>query len=557
MKTAGDKDVVIAAFKIIPIITKEDKKEGKAKFTCEDSEGVGIQNVSIAGNASVTLDGNKVSVAKDTCASETQVYEYYCKSSTSSSISSKVKNCPAGTTCSEGACVASSQQAAATTCTDSDGGQDLNVKGNASLTLNGVVASSITDACGTGNYAYSYVQEAYCTTSTEGYATTASQSTKCPADKKCVDGACVARTIGCIDSDGGQNVDVKGNATADDVGRLNPTVSVDSCFNSTHVKEAFCTSSTSTFTSSKKIACPSGVCQNGACIAPGSQVTQTPICSSGCASPPVCGPGQILNPSGSQYTLTQNGQQCVCYSQWCIDYATCVDSDNNTGSTQMVAGKVTLYNVIGEPQAFYQDLCVPGQAVVTEYSCSSNGFLNATNITCTGQDISSQNNPTCSNGACKAAYYNPPFCTDSDGGFNLAVKGHLEASQGNTISTRDDQCSSGFNVGGNVIEYSCKFSSTGFVTFPDQSLACPDGMFCMEGACFSTTDAACVDTDGGQDFLVNGSVNVSSHGVFVAFSDFCHNNTYIVERYCDGSTGIKQNFTACSAGQSCSNGACQ
>ncbi len=232
----------------------------------------------------------------------------------------------------------------------------------------------------------------------------------------------------------------------------------------------------------------------------------------------------------------------------------CIDSDNNTGNTQMVAGNVAIY--VNGATLVYNDTCVPGQAAVTEYSCTADGVVTSANITCTGKDGNSQDNPMCSNGACKAAYYNPPFCTDSDGGFNLAVKGHLEASQGNAISTRDDQCSGGFNVGGNITEYSCKFSSTGFVTFPDQSLACPDGMFCMKGACFSTADAACVDTDGGQDFLVNGSVNVSSHGVFVAFSDICHNNTHIKEKYCDGSTGIKQNFTACPAGTGCLNGAC-
>ncbi|MEK6882108.1 MAG: hypothetical protein AABY22_21000, partial [Nanoarchaeota archaeon] len=88
-----------------------------------------------------------------------------------------------------------------TTCTDSDGGKDVYVKGNM-IDQNG---ANKTDFCSDS----SKVGEYYCNNNLGSFTTL-----DCPSTGYCSDGACVKRTVNetvtCTDSDGGLKYDVKG-----------------------------------------------------------------------------------------------------------------------------------------------------------------------------------------------------------------------------------------------------------------------------------------------------------------------------------------------------------
>ncbi|MFH0926972.1 MAG: hypothetical protein V1822_00130 [Candidatus Micrarchaeota archaeon] len=105
---------------------------GQQAFSCNDTDGG--DNMLIAG----TLRTSTGFVVSDECNGNGELLEFYCGEQ---SYSTNVHECPQGTECSDGACVISGQQAAGTSCTDSDGGQDLQVKGTATAS-NGMLSGT-------------------------------------------------------------------------------------------------------------------------------------------------------------------------------------------------------------------------------------------------------------------------------------------------------------------------------------------------------------------------------------------------------------------------------
>ncbi len=129
-------------------------------------------------------------------------------------------------------------------CTDTDGGQNYNLKGTA--TFNG---TGYPDFC----YSSTGVYEYYCNNAT-GWITTATYV--CPV--ACLKGACTTNTTACADTDGGTNVIVFGRA----VNRTH--VREDSCADTSRVNEYYCSGST---IAKMSLACPSGTyCEDGRCI---------------------------------------------------------------------------------------------------------------------------------------------------------------------------------------------------------------------------------------------------------------------------------------------------
>lgn len=154
--------------------------------------------------------------------------------------------CPSGYTCQDGACTTST-----TACTDSDGGNNIYTKGT--VVYNG---QSYTDNCLSNNT----VAEYFCDNGKLN-----SASAGCPNGYSCTDGACIAPSKSCTDSDGGQNIYVKGIVT------LGSQTYTDTCINSSTVYEYYCPSPTiypndPNLFEAYSTACPSGyACQDGAC----------------------------------------------------------------------------------------------------------------------------------------------------------------------------------------------------------------------------------------------------------------------------------------------------
>jgi len=121
----------------------------------------------------------------------------------------KLISCPNG--CSNGACIQSNQTA---TCTDSDGGPNLYIKGiTKGLRAESGQYEENEDACGNGNnYPQDFILEWYCN---NNRASIFQVPTKCP--NGCSNGACISNNqttnITCTDSDGNSNSDylIKGN----------------------------------------------------------------------------------------------------------------------------------------------------------------------------------------------------------------------------------------------------------------------------------------------------------------------------------------------------------
>ena len=166
------------------------------------------------------------------------VLEQYCDAS--NNIQQVPYLCPG--LCSTGACVP-----ATVNCTDSDGGLNFNVKG---VTSKGTL--SYTDYCGIGSNLF----ENYCANNS----IVTNYLYVCP--NGCSNGACINTTASCVDSDGGLNYNVKGNATkgslfyADYCGAQQTN-------GSQYLLEQYCDANANAV--QYAYLCPGG-CNNGVCI---------------------------------------------------------------------------------------------------------------------------------------------------------------------------------------------------------------------------------------------------------------------------------------------------
>ena len=242
------------------------------------------------------------------------------------------------------------------TCTDSDGGQNVLVKGT--VTYNG---QTYTDKCSDKVDCLSscpapplpcparciyHVEENFCTNGK-----IMSAILPCPSGYTCQDGACKPMNT-CTDSDGGNNSYVKGTVNRD--GKMH----TDTCLSTTTLKEYTCEKDNSN----------------------GGWKDYMVICSSG-------------------YTC-QDGE--------CKPMNTCTDSDG--GRNYFKKGVM----ISGVNDSGHWDTCINNTTLV-EYYCENAIEGRKETYIC-------PNSYTCQDGACKPTV-TTKSCTDSDGGNNIYAKG--------------------------------------------------------------------------------------------------------------------------------------
>jgi hypothetical protein len=285
--------------------------------TCTDSDG-GI-NYYLKGT--LTNSGSQTNYLTlthdDFCWSNSSgqyVNEFYCSNGYQAS---KLYLCPDG--CLNGACIQPQNQTNRTnTCTDSDGGINYYVKGEA-VSSNQSIEGRI-DCCkmssdmGPCVIEGPYLHEATCNTS----GVPSSIFYACP--NGCRDGVCLpvnqTNTTNpvCTDSDGGKNYFKKGNITVN-----GQKVFEDYCFNdvfttNTELEEGVCYNESNAVWGELYYQCPNG-CSNGACL-PDNQTNQTGCTiDSDCGERGVCREGVCyLTPIVTIYCHTnadcEAGYQC-------------------------------------------------------------------------------------------------------------------------------------------------------------------------------------------------------------------------------------------------------
>ena len=140
--------------------------------TCSDSDGG--KDINVVGVVTLTDKGISTTYS-DYCLSGSAVGEYYCTSGNYYSALAS-SPCPSGTSCSNGACVASGDS-----CSDSDGGIYTNVFG----TISGVLWNApytVDDACQNSTT----VIERFCNANEPD-----NRFTDCSSNRSCVNGACI------------------------------------------------------------------------------------------------------------------------------------------------------------------------------------------------------------------------------------------------------------------------------------------------------------------------------------------------------------------------------
>jgi len=146
-------------------------------------------------------------------------------------------------------------------------------------------------------------------------------------------------------------------------------------------------------------------------------------------------------------------------------------------------------------------------------------------------------------------------CTDSDGGINYYVRGHLVDEKYNAMY--DDQCANNTSLK----EYYC-----GPENYLYETYLCPDG--CAAGVCLNVTapNITCTDSDGGINYNVKGFsqgyLYWSEEDILALnnYSDFCSKDPqtgidYASDFYCDSRSYLRQGAMGlCPNG--CVDGAC-
>ncbi|HSB46426.1 MAG TPA: Kazal-type serine protease inhibitor family protein [Candidatus Bilamarchaeum sp.] len=174
----------------------------------------------------------------DTCLDSKNVKEFYCKADGRAEFEYIL--CKQGYECDSGKCVKSGQ-----TCTDSDGGRNLDEGGKVVLKIDLVLSENL-DKCLSGTR----LREYYCQNNEM-----ISEDVDCPADTRCVTAAC--KEDQCFDSDDGYSIFQKGAVNKGDI------LYDDRCNDAYEGIEFYCDQNTvknATFT------CKTGyICDNGRC----------------------------------------------------------------------------------------------------------------------------------------------------------------------------------------------------------------------------------------------------------------------------------------------------
>jgi hypothetical protein len=152
----------------------------------------------------------------------------------------------------------------------------------------------------------------------------------------------------------------------------------------------------------------------------------------------------------------------------------------------------------------------------------------------------------CSNGACVSIVQQS--CTETDGGKNPAVYGTVESyvrssttGQLELVRSYDTCVGSGGTAMTNVIEYYCKDDGLGGRIVNSESSPCAYG--CSNGACQSSSQDSCSDTDGGENIRLKGLVAGFLNGQSYTYYDSCmlaNSVPSIQGQYTSGATGVTE-----------------
>ncbi len=332
----------------------------------------------------------------------------------------------------------------------------------------------------------------------------------------------------CIDSDGGLNYYLKGTSTLS-----NGSILTDYCSASFYLTEFYCANNSSFYS---YVNCLGG-CSNGACLnLTCSDGTPNSNCST--TKPKYCNNGTLINNCNS--CGCSSGQTCNTTSQTCYIPAiinnSCIDSD---GLNYYNKGAVTFTNGTN-----LSDYCISSsdlieQQCVNNFTASwchdTNGCVSTKRINCLANF-----SLICSNGACVSNITAPFNLTCSDGTLNSTCSNTKPLFCNN--KTLINNC----NLCGCASGQSCNTTSKSCYTFTNV-----------------TTNNNCIDSDGGINYFLKGTVN---HTGFTG-TDWCNtffngssyvNDGNLTELYCIPTDNLGNMHSSivykCSNG--CLNGAC-
>ena len=302
-------------------------------------------------------------------------------------------DCVSGLNCQNGYCTSPQS------CTDSDGGTNLDLKGivNVSNSTGSVI---LYDSC----YSYNSINERYC----NGFQAVTIAGAGCSMGKNCIDGACSIPTS-CTDTDAGINYNQLGTVTISNSNGANTFT--DKCSGeSTTLQEYSCSSGVAALT---WYTCPSGnACVNGACVTQSNFTSCSD--SDGGQNTNVRGTVNTTNSTGNftftdvcnssstvrEYYCDTSGNNSAEYTIWncnlgytCSNGA-CIASQQNSSCTDSDGGinaglNGTLYfvNAQGGGKLYY-DTCgnvtngLPNTTLI-EYYCNGSTGFGTVNISCT------------------------------------------------------------------------------------------------------------------------------------------------------------------------------
>jgi hypothetical protein len=384
-------------------------------------------------------------------------------------------------------------------------------------------------------------------------------------------GAKENQTQSCIDSDGGVNYNVSGHVNITFYSNGSRYRYNDNCYSSTGLSEYYCGGS---YAAVMGYICPNG-CNNGACIvqnqthntctdsdgglnyynngtaSDNSGHTGTDFCGNGPnnLSEYYCDSGHV----SQLYYLCPQGYACS-YGECVIGNQTqnnaCVDTDS--GINHYVKGTTTNNTLSRQDECFIK--YYTNGSVQNKFECS-----NTINYSCGNQEyfctdswinsVATTCPNGCLNGACVVQNQTNQTCTDSDGGLNYYTPGNTSGYYGNSYYLYNDSCNAVNHI---LNEQFCLDNQAAASSFDCFSLG--SGYSCSDGACISNqTNQTCIDTDGGINYFVNGTLTNSTGN----YLDFCYGNI-LYERYCTTSGGSAiSSFNCTNLGNyKCQNGAC-
>jgi hypothetical protein len=494
----------------------DDDETNAPADSCGDTDGGLIYNVT--GTASGYYGGLPYSYT-DSCASGTNLNEYYCSGTLGSSTAYACTDMGADYACSEGKCVYSPPPPPGNySCSDSDGGIVYNVTGTTSGYYNGS-SYEYTDSC----FNSSSLTEYFCASAFSNF--TGYACGNMGANYTCSEGKCMQNQsppqnqTNCTDSDSylpmepnypiasqigtvGTCTDASGNHT-------------DISVNSSYLNEFYC------------------------------GPTQNPVS---------CLNTTWYNCISHNYTGSSGGQ---CIRENASNNNSCSDSDGGL-----------IYNVTGTASGYYNntpysytDSCY-NATWVNEQFCSATRS-NSSAYWC----INMGANYTCSSGKCVYTAPPPPndSCSDTDGGLIYNVTGTVNGTYNGTTYSYTDQC---FGTT-TLYEHYCTGTTNHSEMFTCSQLGA--NYTCSSGKCVlnQSSPQNCTDTDSYLGTPIDKNYPLASQiGVYAtctdasgSHTDISVNSTYLNEFYCGPTSNpitclnttwyncISHNYTGSSGGK--------